>query len=122
MNIELYQELEEEELVKELISIGVDFKKLTLVEIKDDSADLFGDFIVVNDWLFKKIYSNYQCLATPTERHEKQSLNFVKANGDRGKNYFTRYKTSKGGVEGFNPVTKTGGVEKISTTKKRLGI
>jgi hypothetical protein len=127
MKIELYQEFNEKEILEVLKFLGKDrplpVPPLELQEIKDEENDLFGDFLLFEEYGFKKVYDKFICLITPTEHHTRQTVNISsKASGDRGKNYFTRYKSKHGGKEAFNPVSKTGNKESIKDTKRRLGL
>lgn len=80
--IKLYQTLSESQLKKVLISLGTSLEKQNLVDIFDDNQDLYGDFIIVSGYKFKKTYGKYQCFETPTEKHKKLKLNFPKAAND----------------------------------------
>ena len=120
MEVKLYDVFEEEDFIK---LIKIKFNETfdpnkELISIREEA--LFGEFYLTNSYGFKKCYGGYQCLITPTESAEKITVSFIKAEGDRGKEYYTRYKSKNGGKEEFNPVTKTGGWEDISVTKKRL--
>lgn len=86
MKIKLYQILSEKEINKFLKSIGYNssINNLLILEIKNE--DMFGDFIIIEDYYFKKIYSEYQCLKTPTEEHKKQKANIIK-NPNDSRNY-----------------------------------
>jgi len=78
----LYQTLTEKQLNKFLKELGTSTEKEPLVEISDNENDLHGDFIVVKEYKFKKIYSEYQCMKTPIESHKKRTLNMPKAAND----------------------------------------
>lgn len=81
-NIKLYQDLTEKQLDAFLKANGTSIQQQKLVEIKSTEDDLFGDFIVVKGYKFKKIYGNYQCLQTPTQKHTKTELKWPKAKND----------------------------------------
>lgn len=81
-DIKLYQDLTEKQMDNFLKTLGSSIAKETLREIKNQEQDLFGDFIVINGYKFKKIYSNYQCLETPTAKHSKTELKWPKAKND----------------------------------------
>lgn len=80
--MKLYQTLTEKQMDAFLKKAGTSLAKEKLVEILDKEKDLFGDFIVVKGYKFKKTYGDYQCMETPTEKHEKRTLNFQKAPND----------------------------------------
>jgi len=81
-SVKLYQNLTEKQLNAFLKTLGTSIENEKLVEIKKEKEDLFGDFIVTNGYKFKKVYAEYQCLQTPTEKHVKAKLNFPKAAND----------------------------------------
>lgn len=123
--IELYTEFTDEEFIALLKDkFNEEYNEVNLKEISDEELDFFGDFYYVNEYIFRKqMYGQgFMCYKNPIEVHVKRSLNIGKAKGDRGKNYFTRYRSTKGGKDEFNPVTKTGGFENIADTKRRLNI
>lgn len=80
--IKLYQILTERHMKSFLKDLGTSIEKEKLVEIKNEKDDLFGDFIVIGGYKFKKVYGEYQCMKTPTETHSKAKLNFPKAKND----------------------------------------
>lgn len=80
--MKLYQNLTEKAMDNFLKTIGSSIKKEKLVEIMDGKEDLHGDFIVIKEYKFKYSYGSYQCLQTPTEKHEKVKLRWPKAPGD----------------------------------------
>lgn len=81
-SIKLYQTLTEKQIKSFLKDLGTSIENEKLVEIKSEKDDLFGDFIVTNGYKFKKVYGQYQCMQTPTEKHIKAKLNFPKAKND----------------------------------------
>jgi len=122
--IKLYTEYSEEEF-KALLKdkFNEEYNEMNIKEIDNLEIDFYGDFYYVNEYIFRKhIYGHFICYKNPEECHERVSFNIPKAPGDRGKDYFTRYRTSTGGKDDFNPVTKTGGFEDPKITKKRLNI
>lgn len=122
--IKLYTEYSEEEF-KTLLKdkFNEEYNEINIKEIEDLDIDFFGDFYYVNNYIFRKhIYGHFICYKNPEECHERSIINIPKAKGDRGKDYFTRYRSSSGGKDEFNPVTKTGGFENIQDTKRRLNI
>ena len=80
MNIKLYQILEKEEMESFLNILGKNLEKARIIEIKE--KDLFGDFIVTDGYKFKITNGVYQCLETPTEQHQKQTINIIKNKND----------------------------------------
>jgi len=78
----LYQTFSEKQMDNFLKIMGSSLAKQKLVEILDKEKDLFGDFIIVKGYKFKKTYGEYQCMETPTEKHQKRTLNFQKAPND----------------------------------------
>lgn len=82
LKVKLYDLLLETKLEKFLQSIGTSIAKCPVVEIKDPEADLYGDFICVQDYKFKSTYGQWQCLQTPTEKHVKQTVGAKKAPND----------------------------------------
>lgn len=108
--VKLYEDFTEEEFKKLLSESSTEaeikFNELKIVET--NIANAFGEFVFVEDYAFKKIYSYYQCLKTPKEEHEQRTVFTPKAAGDRGRNFYQRYRNKTGGKEGFNPTTGTG--------------
>jgi hypothetical protein len=108
--IKLYDVLSEEEFLMLLSDSKTEallkFQELKIVEIKEE--DIYGDFLFINNYGFKKTYGSFQCLITPTEKHTKQIICIPKSSNDRSKNFYTRWKSRRGGKDGFNPVTGTG--------------
>lgn len=80
--MKLYQNLTEKKMDNFLKKLGSSLEKEQLVDIRDEAADLYGDFIVIKGYKFKKSYGQYQCLQTPTEKHEKVKLRWPKAKND----------------------------------------
>jgi hypothetical protein len=80
--VKLYQTLSEKQLKSFLMTLGISLENEKLVEINNKPEDLFGDFIITTGYKFKRIYSNYQCMETPTDKHKKKTLNFQKAPND----------------------------------------
>jgi|694.fasta_scaffold38852_11 hypothetical protein len=80
--MKLYQNITEKKMDNFLKTLGSSIEKEKLVEIMNDKDDLHGDFIVIKGYKFKKVYGEYQCLQTPTEKHEKVELRWPKAPGD----------------------------------------
>lgn len=80
--VKLYEMFLESKLEQFLQSIGTSIAKCPVVEIKDTEADLYGDFICVQDYKFKSTYGQWQCLQTPTEKHVKQTVGAKKAPND----------------------------------------
>lgn len=79
----LYQNVTEKQLRNFIKKIdGTDLYDLSPIELKTDT--LFGDFICHAGYKFKKIYSDYQCLETPTERHIPKKINISKGPNDYG--------------------------------------
>lgn len=108
--VKLYDEFTEEEF-KTLLSDSsteaqIKFNELKIIET--NIANAFGDFVTIDKYWFKKIYSYYQCLATPAEQHEPRLIFSPKAAGDRGRAFYQRYRSTTGGKEDFNPTTGTG--------------
>ena len=83
----LYQTLTEKQMDNFLKENGTSLSDQQLIEIKDDANDLFGDFIVLDNYKFKKIYGNYQCLENPKEKHTKQRVSIKQAPNDNYKNW-----------------------------------
>lgn len=81
----IYQILTERQLKKFLKNLGYDLYELTPVELKKPD---FGDYIVCPGYKFKKVYSNYQCMETPSEKHEVKQLAYFKAENDKPKNFY----------------------------------
>ena len=81
-SVKLYQEFTEKQLDNFLKTLGTSIEKEKLVEIMNKEQDLFGDFIVVKGYKFKKVYSEYSCMETPTEKHAKTIPNWPKAKND----------------------------------------
>jgi hypothetical protein len=65
--MKLYQNITEKKMDNFLKTLGSSIEKEKLVEIMNDKDDLHGE---------------YQCLQTPTEKHEKVELRWPKAPGD----------------------------------------
>lgn len=80
MKIKLYDTLTEAKLEKFLQSIGA--QNCEVVEIMDKEADLFGDFICVQDYKFKHTYGQWICMQTPTAKHVKRTVYAKKAPND----------------------------------------
>lgn len=115
------------DLVKELDpTFIIDDKNL---EYRSEPRSIAGKYFMIKGYGFRESAWGYECLITPEDTYDSLWKEVIegglpvslKAKGDRGKNYFTRYKTSNGGKPEFNPVTKTGGFESIEDTKKRIG-
>ena len=81
-NPKLYQNITERQLSRFMKILGTTLEEQKLVEIKDEKNDLFGDFIVINGYKFKYSYGTYQCLQTPTEKHQKTTAPWSKAQTD----------------------------------------
>lgn len=81
-NIKLYQQLSAKQMDNFLKKFGSAIEKEQLVEINNKNEDMVGDFIVINGYKFKKIYSEYLCLQTPTEKHYKTERIWPKAKND----------------------------------------
>lgn len=79
-NINLYDILSYDELNYFLSQYNTSIEEKNIVEIKE--KNLFGDFIIMNKYKFKITNGVYQCMETPTEKHEKQKVNIVKNKGD----------------------------------------
>lgn len=108
--VKLYDEFTEEEF-KALLSVSateaeIIFNKLEIIETS--IANAIGNFVTIDNYWFKKVYSYYQCLATPSEQHEMRIVFSPKAAGDRGRGFYQRYRSKTGGKEEFNPTTGTG--------------
>lgn len=102
--------------------------------LKDDILDnvkepksIAGRYIFIKGYGFRKSAWGYECLITPEDNFDRvwkdtlegiQGVSFT-APGDRGKAYFTRYRSKSGGKEDFNPVTKSRG-ESTEETKRRI--
>jgi hypothetical protein len=80
--MKLYQILTEKQMDAFLKKIGTSLAKEPLTEILNAEEDLFGDFIIVKGYKFKKVYSEYSCMETPTEKHKKIKKHWAKAPGD----------------------------------------
>ncbi len=80
--IKLYQDFTEKQMAIFLKSHGKSLATQPLIEIMSAEEDLFGDFIVIKGYKFKKIYGQYQCLQTPKEKHCKTELRWPKAKND----------------------------------------
>lgn len=78
----LYQTFTEKQMDNFLKTLGSSIEKEQLVEILDEKQDLFGDFIVIKEYKFKKTYGQYSCMQTPTQKHVKVKHNWPKAPGD----------------------------------------
>jgi hypothetical protein len=65
-----------------LKKLGTSLAKESLIEILNAEEDLFGDFIIVKGYMFKKTYGQYSCMETPTEIHKKIKKHWAKAPGD----------------------------------------
>lgn len=77
----LYQKVTEKQLLNFLKKLdGTNLYTLNTQEIKTDT--LFGDFIIHKGYKFKKIYSDYQCLETPVEKHIPQTISVSKNPND----------------------------------------
>lgn len=104
-------------------------KDEVLDTIKEPKS-IAGKYVMIKGYGFRKCGWGYECLITPKDSFDRlwnetvEDLQpvMLKAKGDRSKNYYTRYKTSKGGKEDFNPVTKTGGYESVSDTKRKFNL
>lgn len=68
--------------------LGLDLAKQKIVELNEGSH-FHGDFIVVEGYKFKKIYSKYQVMETPTKKHEKPETHIMKCRTD-SVNYFKK--------------------------------
>lgn len=88
----LYQTLTEKQMDNFLKANGTALADQKPVEIKDEASDLYGDFIVIDGYKFKKIYSEYQCLETPKEKHAKQRVSIRQAPNDNYKNWKSKAK------------------------------
>lgn len=115
------------DLVKKLDpSFKIDDKNITF---KSEPQEIAGRYFMIKGYGFRESAWGYECLITPEDSFDrimkdaKEDINTfcIKAKGDRGKNYFTRFKSSTGGKLDFNPVSKTGGVESIEDTRRRIG-
>lgn len=89
-NPKLYQTLTRKQLTSFLLKNGVHIDTINERlskhdEIMDKEADLFGDFILFERYKFKVVYSEYQCLETPTDKHVKQTVHAFKAPNDHYK-------------------------------------
>lgn len=85
----LYQLSTEKQLKKWLkTKLNLNFDKLPLTEIKTDL--LFGDFIIAGPYKFKKVYSSYQCLETPEQKHSIPKPPYYKAENDKPKNFYKK--------------------------------
>lgn len=80
--IKLYQVLSEKQLKAFLEQNGIIGNEIPITDQKNEDPILSGDICEVAGHKFKKIYSQYQCLETPTEKHQKQTLNAKKAPND----------------------------------------
>lgn len=80
----LYQIATEKQLKKFLKKeFEVDLYDLPMTELK--TPLLFGDFVCHKGYKFKKIYSHYQCMETPTEKHSDKKVAIFKNPNDRWK-------------------------------------
>ncbi len=95
---------------------------------KSEPRSIAGKYFMIKGYGFRECSWGYECLITPTDNYDriwKENLEpikpmGIKAEGDRSKSFFTRYKTVKGGKEEFNPTTKAGGWEDVQETKNRI--
>lgn len=79
--MKLYQILTEKQLAKFLKkNFSKDLNEMQTTELKGDL--LFGDFIICDGYKFKKVYSNFQCLETPSEKHAIKKVPFSKNPND----------------------------------------
>ncbi len=81
--IVLYQLFTEKQLTKFVLQQeGCKLSSLTVHELKDKKNDLHGDFVFVKQYKFKKVYAMYQCMQTPTEKHQVKKAPYFKAETD----------------------------------------
>lgn len=82
VGIKLYQHFTAKQMDNFLKTFGSSLENEQLVEIINKEEDLVGDFIVINGYKFKRVYGEYQCLQTPTEKHSKTEHIWPKAKND----------------------------------------
>lgn len=79
--MKLYQMLTEKQLSKFLREkFNKDFNELQTTELKKEP--LFGDFIIWEGYYFKKVYSQFQCMQTPTDKHVPKTIATAKNPND----------------------------------------
>lgn len=81
MKIRLYREFTGPQLKKWIDEHF--YTNIDDLKVKEDTVGgMFGDYIEIGGYKFKRIYGNYICMATPTESHEKPKINIIKAKTD----------------------------------------
>lgn len=79
--VKMLQELNEAQMKKFVLeNEGVLLSDKVITELKEEL--LFGDFIISGGYKFKKIYSSYICMETPTEKYKIHRVSFIKAPND----------------------------------------